>query len=369
MNHRIVVAQGRHEVKRETRGCCFINSGSVRALVTLFAVLVFSPSHMIAQATTEVAVRSPGGRVTALNHFRRASEALHSVVGAHADGQKRHTIPLRLERDKSLIDVSIGSAAIPRILLDTGFAFDGLMIYNPAYLDSIDLSGAVEMRIRGAGGGEGTTALVIDSVDYSLGDVQMLNQRVIVLREDTYKGFPSNGIIGYSVFGHYVCEFNYDAATMILHEESAPVDDSWSAIPLYFKNNNIPWLNVAVVIDDDPPVSLASYIDFAAGDAIVLLEKPGMKFHLPKDTVDYYIGKGLSGDIYGKRGTISKLIIGPYELEHVTAAIADAGLRSKQKNADAVLSHAALQRFNLMFDYAKKTLYVKPNAQFSKAFE
>jgi len=355
-------------VNRDNHGCRVVDSGPVGALVTLFAVLVFSPSHTTAQATTELPIPSPGGRATALNHFRRASEVLHSVDGAHADGQKRHGIPLRLERNKSLIDVTIGSTAIPRIVLDTGFAFDGLLIYNPAYLDSIDLSGAVEMRIRGAGGGEGTTALVIDSVDYSVGDLQMLNQRIIVLREDTYKGFPSNGIIGYSVFGHYVCEFNYDAATMILHEESAPIDDSWTAIPLYFKDNNIPWLDVAVVIDDDPPVSLASYIDFAAGDAIVLLEKPDMKFPLPNDTVDYYIGKGLSGDIYGKRGTISKLIIGPYELEHVTAAIADAGLRSKQKNADAVLSHASLQRFNLIFDYANKMLYVKPNARFSEPF-
>lgn len=243
------------------------------------------------------------------------------------------------------------------------------MIYNSDYKDSLDLTNAREVRIGGAGSGEVAKALMIDSANFSLGDIKMMNQRILVLQSDIYKGFPSNGIIGYSIFGHYVTEFNYDNNTMTLHNaDKIKIDNSWTVIPLYFKDNNIPWVDASVVIEEEKPTSLSMYIDYAAGDAIVLLEKPNMKFRLPKETVNVHIGGGLSGDIYGKTGNISKLIIGPYELNNVKASFAPAEVRSKQDNADAILGIGSLRRFNLIFDYSNKKLYLKPNTHFSDPF-
>ncbi|MBW1768572.1 MAG: hypothetical protein JRJ65_16200 [Deltaproteobacteria bacterium] len=210
---------------------------------------------------------------------------------------------------------------------------------------------------------------MIDSADFSLGDIIMKNQRIIMLQGDIYKGFPSNGIIGYSIFGHYVTEFNYDNNTMTLYDtDKIKIDSSWTVIPLYFKDNNIPWVDASIAVENEPPILLSMYIDYAAGDAIVLLEKPNMKFCLPKETANVLIGRGLSGDIYGKTGSISKLIIGPYELNNVKASFAPAEIRSKQDNADAILGNGSLRRFNLIFDYANKKLYLKPNTHFKDPF-
>lgn len=286
-----------------------------------------------------------------------------------ANGQDKSVIPLKTERNRSLVTVHIGDVVIPDIVLDTGFAFDGLMIYNPGYRDSLDLTHARDIRIGGAGSGAASRASMIDSVAFSLGEITMMNQRILVLQSDTYKGFPSNGIIGYSIFGHYVTELNYDNNTMILHKnDTIKIDNSWAVIPLYFKDNNIPWVDVSVVIEGEEPTSLSTYIDYAAGDAVVLLEKPTMKFILPKDTVHVLLGRGLSGDVYGKTGTISKLMIGPYALNNIKASFASAEVRSKQDNADAVLGSGFLNRFNLIFDYANKTLYLKPNTHFNDPF-
>jgi hypothetical protein len=138
---------------------------------------------------------------------------------------------------------------------------------------------------------------------------------------------------------------------------------------MYFKDNNIPWIDASIVVNDEAPVQLSTYIDYASSDAIELLERPKMKFRLPDDTEDAHLGTGLSGDIYGKRGRIAKLIIGPYVLKDVGAAIAPADVRSKQDNADAVLGNASLRRFNLIFDYAGGTLYIRPNKSFDEPFE
>ena len=193
---------------------------------------------------------------------------------------------------------------------------------------------------------------------------------MIMLQSDTYKGFPSNGIIGYSIFGHYITELNYDAHTMTLHHaDTINLDTSWTRLPLYFKDNNIPWVDASVVIEEEKPILLSMYIDYAAGDAVVLLEKPNMKFRLPKDTVPILLGRGLSGDIYGKTGTISKLIIGPYELKNLKASFAPAEVRSKQDGADAILGNGSLMKFNIVFDYAHKRLYLKPNTHFSETYK
>jgi hypothetical protein len=96
--------------------------------------------------------------------------------------------------------------------------------------------------------------------------------------------------------------------------------------------------------------------------------KPGQKFNLPAETEDYYLGRGLSGDINGKKGKISKVIIGQYELGNVNAAFAPAEVRSKQKGADGVISNNLLRRFNLIFDYSNRKMYIKPNSFFKEPF-
>lgn len=284
--------------------------------------------------------------------------------------QEKTVVPIKVERNKTLITVKVGNVIIPDIILDTGFWYDGVMIYHPHYRDSLDLTNAVEAQMGGAGSGNASSALMIDSTTCSVGNLTLNNQRVILLQNNTFKGFPSSGIIGYSIFGQYAAEFDYDKNTMSLYSANQiKIDSSWTGIPLYFKDNNIPWLDASVVIEKENPVTLSMYIDFAAGDPVLLLEKPDMKFSLPKQTEDVHIGRGLSGDIYGKKGYISKLIIGKYELNNVTAFMAPAKVRSKQPGADAILGNGSLIRFNLIFDYANRKLYIKPNSHFNEPFK
>ena len=274
-------------------------------------------------------------------------------------------VPFEATNNRTYVTVKIGNLTIPYILLDTGFGSDGLMLFKEAYRDSLELDHAMAAQIGGAGSGEDARALVFDSVSFSLGNAVFLNQRMIILRGNS--GFFANGLLGYSIFGHYVTAFDYDRNTMTLYapDQFEINEPDWSVIPLYFKDNQIPWVDAAASIDQEDPVSLSMYIDFAAGDEIVLLEKPDMKFTLPAETEQVLIGKGLSGDIYGKTGTISKLILGPYELARIKGSFTDADVRSRQDNADGILGNKSLRRFNLIFDYFNRKLYLQPNSHFS----
>lgn len=291
------------------------------------------------------------------------------LLSTNAICQNKHIIPIKETRNITVVSVVVGNMTIPNILLDTGFSFDGLLIYNPDYKDSLDLSNTIEVRIGGAGDGEGSTALMIDSGEFYLGNISMTNQRILILQGDIYKDVPTNGIIGHSIFGNYVTHIDYDKEIMILYDNNnITIDSSWTMLPVFFKDNSIPWIEASVVIEDEEPIPLSIYIDLAARDAIVLLEKPDMKFSLPMETENIHLGIGLSGDIYGKTGSISELILGPYKLQNVTASFADAKTRSKQVGADAILGNNSLRRFNIIFDYSNKKLYLKPNSFFNEPF-
>lgn len=280
------------------------------------------------------------------------------------------TIPIKMERNKTILPVVVGGVGPLKILFDTGMYFDGLLIYNPDLKDSIRLNNAIEVKVPGAGSGEPSTALMDDSANFFVGEVEFKNQRVIVLQNDIYKGFPTDGIIGYSILGHFATEIDYNTEKIILHDpKNFSPDDSWQSVPMYFKDNPIPWIDASISVEVEDPINISTYIDLAAGDAIVLLEKNEMKFSQPKETKETHLGRGLSGDIYGKEGKISKLKVGKYELSEVTAAIAPSEVRSKQVDADAILGNDALRRFNLIFDYNNKLLYLKPNKYFDAKFE
>ena len=274
-------------------------------------------------------------------------------------------IPIVTERNRTVIPVKIDEVEL-KILLDTGMSFNGLLVYNPAFKDSIELKSPMKVRVPGAGSGPPSEALMDTSGLFSIGERKFEDQKILILTSGTFSGFPTDGILGYSIFGNFIVEINYDDKYLILHDfDSIDVDDSWHKIPIYFKQNTIPWMDVIIQIKNENPNKISTYIDFAAGETIELMEKSNMKFKLPENLENSYLGRGLSGDIYGKKGIISKLIIGPYELENMVAAVAEDGIRSKQPNADGIIGNGSLKYFNLIFDYKNKYLYIKPNDNYN----
>jgi hypothetical protein len=283
-------------------------------------------------------------------------------------GQK-NVVPFVLSQNKTILAVQMGNARPLRVILDSGMGWDGLLVFKPELKDSLGLIDPRETNLGGAGKGNGQAAWVSEAMSFSVGKMEFKDQRAVVLQNDHFKGFSNDGVVGYSLFGHYAVEIDYDRSLLTLHEPGKfHPDPSWAEVPIFFRDNNIPWMNALIQVENEAPIEVACYIDYASSEAIELLLKPDQKFALPKATKEAFLGRGLSGDITGRTGRIAKVVIGPYELQNVTAAFADAAVRSKQKGADGVIANNLLRRFNLIFDYANKKLYIKPNSRFNEPF-
>ena len=278
-------------------------------------------------------------------------------------------MPFILSQNKTILEVQVGGSRPLKVILDSGMGWDGLLVFKPELKDSLGMVDLRETNLGGAGKGNGQAAWVSDSMRFSLGDMEFKDQRIVVLQNDHFKGFPNDGVTGYSIFGHFAVEIDYDQALLALHEPGTlRADPSWTEVPIFFRDNNIPWMNVRIVVENEEPVEVCCYIDYASSESIELLLKPGQKFSVPRVLEEVYLGRGLSGDISGKRGRVAKVCLGPYEIKNVQATFAAAEVRSKQRNADGVIANNLLRRFNLIFDYAGKKLYLKPNSHINEPF-
>ncbi len=279
------------------------------------------------------------------------------------------TVPFKLERNKVIIPTRVNGSEPLKLILDTGMGFDGVYLFHRELADRIDTTGAIIVHVPGAGEGEPSTAVMIETGMLNFGDVTIDNQRVIIAQSEHTQGFPTDGIIGWSLFGHYAVEIDYNRELITLHDTAGFTADSiWHAIPITMQNN-LPFFEGTVEVNEDETVPMTMYIDLASSDALELLTGPNQKFTTPDSLKQQYLATGLSGDIHGSYGVSHRLEIDRFVLTDIPTAFAPEKVRSKQKGADAILGNGAINRFNIIFDYSHNLLHLRPSKFYTIPFE
>lgn len=277
-------------------------------------------------------------------------------------------VPFELVRNKVILPVSVNGSDKLNIILDTGMRFDGIYLFHEELVDKIDTTGAIEVRVPGAGAGEASTAVMIETGHIRFGDVEIDSQKVIISKSAHTQTFPTDGVIGWNLFGHYTVEINYDDEYITLHDTTDyAADPSWHKVPVNMVGG-MPFFDCEVEVTGGDNVTMHTYIDLASGDALELLTGREQKFKMPENLEHGYLGTGLSGDIHGQRGVAEKLSLGQYTLYDITTLFAPAEVRSKQGNGDAILGNDVIRRFNIVFDYPRSRLLLKPSKYFDTPF-
>jgi hypothetical protein len=285
------------------------------------------------------------------------------ATGKRSAAAPAREIPIEMRGGVVMVPVKIGPSRVLRIVLDTGMGFDGVLLYD-ALPKSTFPGPVIEVRIPGAGTGEPARGLMAESTSFSAGPVQFVGQRVVWLTDSLMTGFPSDGVMGYSLFGHWQVEIDYDRSKIVLHEPgSFKADSSWTALPMPLHKNSMPWVKLRTSIDGAESLELDSYLDMAANDEVVFLVRDDAKFKMPEGLEPIYLGRGLSGDVHGWRGKAKWVELGPFRFQDVIVAYAPDEARSKQPGADAVVCGSLLSRMNTVYDYAGATMYVRPRGR------
>ena len=279
-------------------------------------------------------------------------------------------IPFELIRNKIILPLRVNGSRVLKVILDTGMPSQGAMLFDPRLAEEIELKNPRKYEVKGAGRGNTSYVLREEGATLSFGDIDFPQQSIMILQNDIMRGFPTDGVVGNVLFSSSSVKIDYDSSLItLLDRRSLKLGEGWEAIDMRFNENQIPFINASVSISGEDPVDINMYIDSASSEAIELLVKPDMKFLLPDNLENHYLGRGLSGDIYGQLGRIESLKIGPFTLKEIPAAFPKAEIRSRQEGADGILCNNALRRFNVIFDFDGKKLYLKPNKTYSLPFQ
>ncbi len=261
-------------------------------------------------------------------------------------------------------------------VLDTGVSKP--ILFNLANIDSLQINKVETKFLRGLGGGDPVEAIKSKHNFLKIGNALNINQDIYVVFDSSINftprlGTPIHGIIGYDLFKNFIVEINYASKYIVLHkpEKYKYKERKNSETFDLMLHNKKPYIAGEVNVGSEYiPVNLL--MDAGSSDALWIFENE-TKGLLPSERMyfDDFLGKGLSGYIYGKRTKIKSFRLKKFELNDVNTAFPDStsiSIAAKNTERNGSISGEMLKRFNMIVDYRNGKLTLKKNKHFGAPF-
>ena len=260
-------------------------------------------------------------------------------------------------------------------LIDTGVS--KVILFDIGNSDSLTFNNTEILQLRGLGDKGSTQAIKSDGNRLKIGNAINTNQSIFGIFDKNLNftprlGVPVHGIIGYDLFKDFIVEINYTSKYIRLHKNNSKLNLSkkWERIPISLHKKK-PYL-FAHINGSNDNTKVKLLIDTGSSDALWLFENEEKAlFPNPDLFFDDYLGKGLSGSVYGKRSKMNALTIGKFKHLNINVAYPDSvcvGLVKHHKERNGSISGNLLKRYNWFIDYRNKALYAKPNRYFDEPF-
>ncbi|MEX0363176.1 MAG: aspartyl protease family protein, partial [Allomuricauda sp.] len=291
--------------------------------------------------------------------------------------QKFQRVGFEMVNNLIIIPVEINGAKLT-FVLDSGVSKP--ILFNLSDQDSIQINNVSEVTIRGLGDGEPMKALSSMGNTFKLGNAKNYNQDLYVVLDkginfSTSLGIPVHGILGFDLFRDFVVEVNYGTGNLKLHNPlhyKPPKNSKKSqTIPISIERKKA-YVEGTVLMKDEDNVPVKLLVDTGSSDALWLFHQPEKGLEIPEKNYEDYLGRGLSGDIFGKRTKIRGVKIGDFELKDAKAAFPyreSFGYIKNLGDRNGSVGGEILKRFNIIFNYRGGTVTLKKNANFRTPFQ
>lgn len=289
--------------------------------------------------------------------------------------EKSKKVRFKLINNLIIVPVEVNGINLS-FVLDTGVS--KAILFNLVNTDSLKIKNVEVINLRGLGGDGAIEALKSKNNLFRFGNAINVNQDIFVVFDSSINftprlGVQVHGIIGYDLFKDFVVEINYSSKYIRLHKHGfykPRKSKKWQTIGLNLYNNK-PYLDAEVVIDSvSKPVKLL--IDSGGSDALWLFEDEDSGIMPNEDKFfDDFLGKGLSGAVFGRRSKIETFKLGDYQLRDINVAFPDSlsiNVARQYKDRSGSIAGNLLKRFNFFIDYKNERIELKKNGNFKAPF-
>ncbi|MEO0527373.1 MAG: aspartyl protease family protein [Bacteroidota bacterium] len=291
------------------------------------------------------------------------------------EGKKYEKVKFKLVNNLIVIPMEVNGAKLS-FILDSGVSKP--ILFNISNQDSIQINKVSEITIKGLGDGEPIKALSSEENFFKLGNIKNYNQLLYVVLDKNLNfsptlGIPIHGIIGYDLFRDFIVDVNYATKTIKFHDPehySFQPHKRSETFPLTIIKNKA-YIDGKVFLKDEKDVPVKLLVDTGSSDAIWLFQNEEKGLGIPEKNYADYLGKGLSGNIFGKRTKVNSMSIGSFSLRNAKAAFPDMHTFSAIKdigNRNGSVGGEVLKRFNITFDYPNDRITLRKNGNFKKPF-
>ncbi len=288
--------------------------------------------------------------------------------------EKKSKISFRLENNLIIIPLKI-NGLLMNFLVDTGV--EETILFSIDTDKEIKLYNTESIKLRGLGSLDDIEGLKSSGNTIEIGNLKSENETIIVVLDESFNfssslGIPVNGIIGYKFFRDNIIKIDYTSKKItVFSEESAQKIKlkKFTEIPINFDQNK-PYLIADLnILGNNRPAKLL--IDTGSSDALWVFIDQNKQWEIPKKNFDDFLGRGFSGEIYGKKAIAKQLKIKDYEFKNTLAAFPDSlslkkALLSNSRNGS--IGAEVCRRFTIIFDYKNQKMYLKQNSHFDEPF-
>lgn len=298
--------------------------------------------------------------------------------GFHFDTKKNKiTIPFQLINNLIIIPVSVNGVSM-NFLLDTGV--EDTVLFSLDDTNEVSFSKLEKIKIRGLGGNDSFYAykstnntLVINNYKDSNHDIYLVLDQNINISSQI--GIPVNGILGYYFFKNHMVKINYTTSKITIYREVVNrlkrMNKNYTKLPLELINNK-PYIICSSSFEEQQiPITSKLLLDTGNSDALWLFKQNNNHISIPKKHIEDFLGIGLSGEIYGKRGKIKSLEVDKFKFLRPTVAFPDTiATFNLDNNNDRIgsIGSEIIRRFTVVFNYKANEVYFKINHHFEDPF-
>jgi len=286
-------------------------------------------------------------------------------------GEQKEVRTFQLINNLIIIPVKVNGSTL-KFLLDTGV--NKTILFNLSIEDSLKLKNTAHIKIKGLGKSGYLNAIKSDNNNFRIGEISNRKHTVYLISGKNFNLSPQlgvhiNGIIGGDLFRDFIVDINYSTKRIKFNNPKTyryQKCRKCQQFDLSFRNKK-PYVDLMIQDDDNIFTQVKLLIDSGGSDTLWLFESSDDAIRVPKDYFDDYLGKGLGGDIFGKRAKLKKLGIGNYSFRNVNVAYPDSsaiGSLRKHKERNGTLGAGILKRFRVIFDYPHKKITFKRKSKY-----
>lgn len=291
-------------------------------------------------------------------------------------GQKSVTFKFKSASNLIIIPVQINDSDTLNFILDTGVRFP--IITELPYVNKLNLNLLHPVDIKGLGEGESLTAYRSGNNTMKIDGLVAWNQEVHMVISDNFQisqilGIPVHGLIGFDLFKDFVVEIDYSNEKLTVIDPDRYRDrvrNKDIVMPLHFEHNK-PYVRTTIMTDENEEVPVKLLVDTGASDAIWLSTKSDDRIDIPKKNIETFLGKGLSGDLHGRKGRIGGIWVGPLILTEPIVAFPNNEMIESlivANDRNGTLGAEILKRFFVTLDYPNHQIKLRPTSKVNDDF-